>query len=119
MYDVGLPSLKDPLIPKVSSIKEEAFDRSPLDFYSQTPESRQQSQVSFDTVPFLGASFDFDHKYALQGRYGFSLNDLPKVPRPGEQPLSDDYVLPQVGLYQMDKSSVEDDIDIGQTQRQS
>lgn len=95
-----------------TSAKEEAANHSVLDLQSLLPESTPPQKTSFDFVPFNSTSFDVDYKYASQGRYAFKLHDLPKASKPGGE-LAHGNHIPYLGVLEMERSSVEDDMDIG------
>ena len=73
------------------------------------PVSGPPKEVSFDTVPFLDNSSEFDRKYSLNGRYGFELDSSPDVSKPGNQ--SSAPTLLQVGKAAA--SAIEGEMDLG------
>lgn len=99
---------------ETTRIEQGAANRSALELESLLPKSPQPEKVSFDLIPFSSTSLGFDNKYASNGRYAFSLHELPQDLLPSERVSHENHV-PHFGVLEMGVSPVEDNMDIGKS----
>lgn len=102
---------------KSGKVEESAAESLSVDFETSF-EALQGQKSSFTSVPL--PQFEFDVKYALQGRFAFNVADMPAPSEPGAHISADTKDVAPTGFPQWKastKGDVEGDVDTGEFSR--
>ena len=89
----------------------EAIKRLNLHLGAPSQDAGRGHQGSFEHVPFQKYAFSLDHKYNMQGRFAFNVDELPITKDRDRGPYPEDH-LDKLSVC-LEESPLEDSVDTG------